>query len=131
MIKQLMSQMATNMSEVSGRLRAPWGPPTTPYAPGWAPPPPQVTQVPPSYPLGCGCCTQQACPTPGTTTRYASDPNWETHAYPGDEPNPPPDEALFDSGYEQAYAYPGDEPHPPPDDAFFDSGHERDSAGPP
>ena len=37
MIKQLMSQMATDMSEVSGRLRAPWGP-SHPQL-GGAPPP--------------------------------------------------------------------------------------------
>ena len=51
MIKQLMSQMATDMSKVSGRLRAPWGPPTAPHAPSWAEPPQQVTPAPPSYPL--------------------------------------------------------------------------------
>ena len=123
--------MATDMNEVSGRLRAPWGPPTAPYAPGRAPPPPQVTQVPPPYQLGCGCCTQQVYPTQVTTTRYANDPNWETHAYPGDEPDPPPDKAFYDSGYERdpmgppyVQEDPGKEPKDEADDAFTRACHQ-------
>merc|ERR1711951_333319 len=130
MIKQLMSQMATDMSKVSGRLRTPWGPPTAPHAPNWAGHPQQVTPAPPPYPLGCRCCTHHPCPAPGAVTRYPNSPNWETHAYPGGKPHPPPDREPFDSGYDQAHAYPGDEPYPPPDEAVFDSGYERDPAHP-
>ena len=62
--------------------------------------------------------------------RYPNNPNWGTHAYPGDGPYPPPDREPFDSGYDQVYAYPGDELNPPPDEAVFDSGYERDPAPP-
>merc|ERR1712155_174317 len=126
MIKQLMSQMASDMSKVSGRLRTPWGPPTAPHSPNWAGPPQQVTPAPPPYPLGCRCCTHHAHPAPGAVTRYPDNPNWGTHAHPGGGPYPPPDREPVDSGYDQAYDYPGGEPDPPPDAAIFDSGYERD-----
>ena len=127
-IKQLVNQMASDMSQVRGRLRAPWGPPTAPHAPNWAGHSQQVTPAPPPYPLGCRCCTHHAHPAPGAVTRYPDNPNWGTHAHPGGGPYPPPDREPVDSGYDQAYVYPGGEPDPPPDAAMFDSGYERDPA---
>merc|ERR1711917_96497 len=125
-IKQLVNQMAANMSQVRGRLQAPWGTQSTPNAPNWAGHPQQVTPAPPPYPLGCKCCTHHAHPAPGAVNRYPGNPNWGTHAHPGGGPRPPPHREPVDSGHDQAYDYPGGEPNLPPDADIFDSGYERD-----
>ena len=128
LIKQLVNKMTTDMSEVSGRLRAPWGPPNAPYVPAKAPPPPQVVQVQPPYQPeepSCNCCAPQVPPTQVPPTRYATNPTWETQFYPEDAPNPPTDAELYDSEYGRESAdpspfqeNPSEEPEDETDDPF-------------
>merc|ERR1711951_307600 len=121
-IKQLVNQMASDMSQVRGRLRAPWGGPNNPPRPNWAGHSQQVTPAPPPYPLGCKCCTHHTQPAPGAVNRYPDNPNWGTHAHPGGGPNLPPDADIFDSGYERdpthAFEDPEEEPEEEIDNEF-------------
>ena len=119
--------MTTDMSEVTGRLRAPWGPPNTPYFPSEVPPTTQVAQVwPPRRQAepNCGCCTSQMPSAHTPPTRYATDPTWETQYHPEDAPGPAPDAELYDSDY-------GGEPEHP---SYFQdppSGEREDEADDP
>ena len=94
--------MTTDMSEVTGRLRAPWGPPNPPYFPSEDPPATQVAQVwPPRRQAepNCDCCTPQMPSAHTPPTRYATEPAWGTQYRPEDVPGPAPDAELYDSDY--------------------------------